>query len=339
MTDATSLPEVRPPSRRARFIIALFIGVAASLFAGMMAARPGAVPDLLYPLTAARHLLNGVSPYAAMPGVRGAPPPYDLPQFYPLTAAIALTPLAGMPTPLAVGLFFGLSSALLAYFLTREELWRVHLFASAPFVVAASLGQFSPLVTVAALVPWAGALCTLKPNLGLAILLRQPSRALLVSCAAFGILSLAISPHWLAEWLGGLRGDAGSGRIHEIPFMQPAGYILVLSLLAVRRADGRLLAAMSLLPQLLFFYDQLPLFLAARTRRQSIALTACSQAGMIAWWLTSTPGDPVVRSAYPFVLASSYLPALVVVLLNAKRAPDQESGARSPSAESRLRPS
>lgn len=339
MIDADSLTGRTPPDRRTRFLLALVLGAAAGLFAGAMAARRGAVPDLLYPLTAARHLLDGVSPYTAMPGSAGAPPPYDEPFFYPLTTVIALIPLARLATPLAVGLFFGLSTALLAFVITREALWRVHIFASAPFVVAASLGQFSPLVTVAALVPWAGALCTLKPNLGLAILLRQPSRALLLSCAAFGLLSLAISPHWLTEWLGGLQGEAGRGRVHEIPLLQPAGFVLLVSLLAVRRTDGRLLAAMSLLPQALFFYDQLPLLLSARTRRQSIALTACGQVGMIAWWLASAPGDPVVRSAYPFVFACTYVPALVVVLLNAKRAPDKKSGARSTAADSMLRPS
>lgn len=339
MTAVHSSPIPQRPSHRSRAIAALAIGVTAGLFAAFMAARPGAIPDLLYPLTAARHFMEGSSPYAAMPGLKGAPPPYDEPFFYPLTTVIALVPLARLAAPLAVGLFFGFSSALLAYFITREELWRVHVFASAPFVVAAILGQFSPLVTIAALVPWAGALCTLKPNLGLAILVRQPSRALLLSCATFGLLSLAISPEWLVQWMAGLRGETGNARVHQIPFMQPGGFILLLSLLTVRGADGRLMAAMSLIPQALFFYDQLPLLLLARTRRQSIALIACTQAGMIAWWLAARPGDPVVRSAYPYVLASSYLPALVVVLLNAKRAPDEESGARSPSAESSFRPS
>lgn len=330
--DSTS-PLAPPPSRRARLLVALAIGVLAGLFAGGMAARPGAIPDLLYPLTAARFFLTGANPYVEMPGVQGAAPPFDEPFFYPLTTVLALAPLAKLSTELAVGIFFGLSSALLAYAITRDALWRLHIFASAPFVVAASVGQFSPLLTVAALVPWAGALCTLKPNLGLAILVRQPSRALFISCAAFGVLSLAISPHWLFDWLGGLRQEAGSGRVHEIPLLQPAGFVLALSLLAVRKPDGRLLAAMSVLPQALFFYDQLPLLLAARTRQQSFALTACSQAAMLAWWLLSEPGDSVVRSAYPLVLALVYLPVLVVVLRNAKGAPEAEAGERAYNTE------
>lgn len=317
------------PSRASRLWVALLVALASGLFAGLMASRPGATPDLLYPLTAARFFLAGQSPYEAMPGERGAPPPFDEPFFYPLTTVVALTPLAALPTAVAVGLFFALSSGLLAFVITRDALWRLHIFASAPFVVAASVGQFSPLLTVAALVPWAGALCTLKPNLGLAVLISRPSRAMLISCAAFGVFSLLFNPRWPLEWLAGLRQEAGAGRVHEIPLLQVmGGWLLVLALLAVRRANGRLLVAMSVIPQALFFYDQLPLLLTAETRQQSVLLTACSQAAMLAWWLLAETGDSIVRSAYPFVIALIYLPVLAVVLRNASRAPNEAPGSR-----------
>ena len=67
-------------------------------------------------------------------------------------------------------------------------------------------------------------------------------------------------------------------------------------------------------PQQLFFYDQLPLWLIPRTRNESIALTGCSQLAFILYYIFRTPGELVVRSAYPYVIALVYLPALIIIL-------------------------
>jgi hypothetical protein len=67
-------------------------------------------------------------------------------------------------------------------------------------------------------------------------------------------------------------------------------------------------------PQQLFFYDQLPLWLIPRTRNESIALTGCSQLAFILYYVFRTPGELVVRSAYPYVIALVYLPALFIIL-------------------------
>jgi hypothetical protein len=325
-------PDADVPTIRARLLTAIGIAVASGLVAYFAARRPGAVPDFLYPWTGARLFLDGVDPYVAMQKQPGGAPPYDEALFYPFTALLALFPLARIPMELAGALFFGASSGGLAYLITRDGLWRVHVFMSAPFVAAALLAQFGPLLMMAAFVPALGFLTTIKPNLGLPLLVYRPSWKALIGCAVFVALSLVVFPRWPWGWLNSIRHDTRVGA-HAIPVLQLGGALLLLAALRWRREAGRLLLAMSLIPQQLFFYDQLPLWLVPATRQQSIALTACSQAGFILFYLMRTPGELVVRSAYPFVIATIFLPALVILLRQPAREPARPASSSLPKAD------
>jgi hypothetical protein len=294
-------------------LAAVGIGVASALLAYFSARRHGAIPDFLYPWTGARLFLDGADPYAAMAGHREAAPPYDEALFYPFTALLALVPLARLPYEIAGAVFFGLSSGALAYLITADGLWRVHVFMGAPFVTAALLVQFSPLLTTAAFLPAVGFLATIKPNIGIPILAFRPSWKAVIGCAAFVLLSLAVFPRWPFGWLESIRHDTRVGA-HAVPLLQVGGFLLALAALRWRTRGGRLLLAMSVLPQQLYFYDQVPLWLIPKTRQQSIALTGCSQLAFILYYLLRTPGELVVRSAYPLVIGLVYLPALAILL-------------------------
>lgn len=302
------------PRRNQRVIAALLIGVAAGSFAAMMAARPGATPDFAYPHFAARLFLDGQNPYDVMDGQPGSVPPLDEPFFYPFTTVLAVLPFAAFPIAVATGLFFGLSSALLAFFITRDGIWRLHIFASAPFVMAATLGQFSPLVMLMAFAPGSGFLGALKPNLGLVLFIRRPSVPIVAGAVALILLSVAVFPQWPAEWLESLRRDVAERHVHTVPVLAFGGFLLLLSAIAWKTAEGRTLLALSLIPQALFFYDQLLLWLIPRTRTESVILTAASQLAMLLWYLSLGEGDPLVSSAYPFVMGFIFLPALGLVL-------------------------
>jgi hypothetical protein len=312
-SDAPSLPR-----RSHRLGIAVAIGGMSALFNFGMANRPNAVMDFIYPFTGAQMIARGQDPYQAMGTInRSAKPPFDLPLYFPLPAVLLLVPLTPLRADIAGAIFFGCSATLLAWFVTRRDFWRIHIFASAPFVLAATLGQYTPLVLLAALLPAAGGLATFKPNLGLAILAYRPSWTALASCLVVGLLSLLVIPGWPFEWLNIIRHDFTTSHYHIAPWRAPFGWLLLLSVVAWRRPEGRLFLAMSLLPQLLYYYDQLPLWLVPQSRKQSILLTACSQLAMIFWFLFRDPADSLVLSTFPFALALIYLPALAILLRNA----------------------
>src|SRR5437764_9033869 len=108
----------------------------------------------------------------------------------------------GLPRPPG-GIIFGLSSALLAFAFTRDGWWRLHLFLSGSFVMAASLGQWSPLLMLAALLPAAEPLWIVKPSIGLAALAYRPTVFSAVTGGAIMVLSVLLLPGWLPEWLDG----------------------------------------------------------------------------------------------------------------------------------------
>ena len=298
------------PTPQRRLMAALGVGLASGLFAYLLHGRSGFWPDFVFPWQAARELLAGRDPYAALPG--NLPEPFESPLLYPLPSVLAAVPLARLTLPAAGAIMMGLSAALLAYVITRDGWYRLWMLASAPFVMAVNLGQWSPLVTVAALEPALGALATLKPNIGLAAFAYRPSRGMVIGSAIVFALSLVVLPQWPLEWLRAIRSLPG----HPAPILavQGAGLVLLLSALRWRAREGRLLLVSAIVPQLLLFADQLPLWLVARTRQELVAMTACSQVGFVLWYSSLREGDLFVLEAAPYVLAFVYLPALVIVL-------------------------
>lgn len=226
-------------------------------------------------------------------------------------------PVAPLPYLVAITLFFAAGAALLGVGVARNapHLWP--LFISFPFLMAAQLGHWAPYLTVAALVPWLGVFLATKPNIALAVLVRRPSVPVVAGIGAIGLLSLVLWPGWIGAWLGNVRASTP----HPSPMLSWLGAPLALAVLRWRQPEARLLLAMSLLPQTASFADQLVLQTIARDRRESMLLALASFIGGVAWMLrmNEPTSTPAVLVGVPYVTASIYWPALILVLL--RRAP------------------
>jgi hypothetical protein len=309
--DPQPEPRLTTPSWHSRLLVALVAAVLTGLAAWWAAALPhprGIESDFAYWFAGARRLAAGLNPYT---GVLHTPAwPLSTPLYYPLPAMVLMAPLIPLPMPVAAGIFLGISGGLMAWALTHDGWWRLLLFASPCFFVAVKFGQWSPLFTAAALLPGLGFVLAAKPTLGVAYGSYRFSPVTIAGATVFTLLTLLFRPTWPLEWLGNLHDVEA----HPAPLMTPLGAIGALALLRWRRADARLLLVLLCVPQLLFFADQLVLGLVARTRLQLAVLVLVQWIGFWSWWLTIDPIRATIPQGAPFVLATVFLPALILVL-------------------------
>jgi hypothetical protein len=267
--------------------------------------------DFTWPWRAARVLLERHNPYEVIQAT--GPYPFNVGLFYPLPAGIVALPFAPLSPAIAGTAFFFVSGTLLAFGLTarRQDLCKLPMFASAPFCMAAVLGQWAPLMTAAALLPAMQFVLVAKPNLGLACWVYRPSIRGAIAAAGFALATLLIIPTWPLDW----RHALAAAPRYKGPIMRGAtGVILLLGAARWRRREGRLFLTMSVMPQLSLFYDQLPLWLIPNTVWRSVALSAFS---WLAWsrWYPSRGLTSSVAAAEPWVFWLIYVPALALVIL------------------------
>jgi hypothetical protein len=328
---AGSIFSGRPLERAERLQIAILVGAAAGLAAYLsfqlvpdMVAR-----DFTYPWRGGRAILAGDNPYVTIRPQ--GPPPYEMYFMYPMTAALAALPFALFVAQVGGALFVAAGAAALTFAITRDGLGRCWMLVSPSFMLAVVLGQWSPILIAAALLTPLAWLLTCKPTIGLALFTFRPGWRPAVICAAFVALAFLIEPRWLSGWLQA----TGTVREHYIPALRPLGILALLALVRWRRGEARVVAAMALVPQNMYFYDQLPLWLAARSGRATLLLTSLA---WVAWVLAERRcgGRPFCGpEAEPWVIGLLYLPAAAMAILSDRGAPQpparpNESGAQAP---------
>jgi hypothetical protein len=246
--------------------------------------------------------------------------PYDRPmQLYPLTCAIFGLPFVWMRPAVAGGAFYGISSALLAYGLSRHGYQRLFVFLAYPYWAGLLEAQWTPLILASAFLAPLLPVTLAKPQLGLPILLTAPTRRGLLACIAAAALAFFLMPGWLGQWLSHLHRYS-----RFTPFFVLPGPLLALAVFRYRERDARLLMLAALMPQR-WFYDGFILWFIPKSRREIIWTAFFSWGtGIWRWYHQPVSFTEVGRASVLFL----YLPMLAVVLLRSRSAPEAMAGSQ-----------
>lgn len=233
--------------------------------------------------------------------------PYDTPlEQYPLPAALFALPWAGLQPELAAALFWGISSSLLAFGLTRHGYTRLLIFFAYPYWAGILTVQWSTIIAASAFFPLLLPATMAKPQVGLPVFLTRFDRRGWLACAVVALASLAVKPDWPWLWLR----QAGNYQ-HFIPILVLPGALLLLALLRYRDRDAWLLLLSACMPQR-WFFDSFTLWLIPQSRRE-IIWTVFFSWGVGIWRWYHIPHSFTEVGRCTLILL--YLPMLAVVLL------------------------
>lgn len=284
---------------RTRILISAAIGVASGAFCWFLLShfRQGAA-DFSWAIRAARYVLARQNPY-------------DTPlEQYPLTAALFGLPFVWMRPEVAAAIFYGISSGLLAFGLTRHGYHRLLVFLAYPYWAGMLTAQWSPLITASAFFPLLLPVTMVKPQIGLPVALTHLTRRGVIACVVVLALSLAVMPRWPLLWAGQLGFYE-----HFIPLLVLPGPLLALAALRYRDRDALLLLVAAVMPER-WFFDTLILWLIPKARREIVWTAFFSWgAGIWRWYHIPHSFTQVGRWTVVFI----YLPMLGVVLWRSLR--------------------
>ncbi len=210
--------------------------------------------------------------------------PYDTPlEQYPLTAAFFALPFVRLRPEVAGALFYGVSSALLAFGLTRHGYHRLFVFLAYPYWGGLLAVQWSTLIFASAFFPLLLPATMAKPQLGLPVALTRLSRRGILACVAVALLTLVALPRWP---------------------------LLCLALWRYRDKDAWFLVLTAMMPQR-WFFDAFILWLIPKSRREILFTAGMSWgAGVWRWYHIPHSFVEVGRFTVLFI----YLPMLAVIL-------------------------
>lgn len=284
---------------RKRIIVAVAIGVAGGLLCRLWLTRLHiGAGDFNWAVWAAQDLLAHRNPYKRPM------------QLYPLTCSLFGLPFVWMRAENAGATFYGISSGLMAFGLSRDGFRRLYVFFSYPYWAGLITAQWTPVIVASTFLPFLLPATLAKPQIGLPVLLTKSTWRGLLATAMVVVLSFAILPRWPWLWIGNFHLYA-----RFIPLLVFPGPLLVLALLRWRSRDARLLFLMAAMPQR-WFYDQLILYVIPKSWREMSTTVFLSWAvGIWRWYHVPNSFTQVGRWSVLFF----YLPMLAVVLMRDSR--------------------
>lgn len=303
---------------RDRLILAGVAAVCAAALVLLAAGLGLTRTDLTQLLGGARALAEGVNPYDAVGPGRLVE--WQWPLYYPLPAVLLALPLAFVDQLAARAIFAALSGGLFAYALSRDHPQGLLAFGTLPLFYAVVLGQWSLLLTAAAVLPALGVVLAAKPTLGAAIWIARPTRVAALSALALVVLSLVVDPTWPWSWWGATRGVDHV----RAPVLRPWGVLLLLAALRWRRPEGRLLLALACAPQTLVPYELIPLWLIPRTWWEAVGLLVLMNAAFLVTNIIPGPAatqDEYFAATAPVLIWLVYCPCLLMVLRRPNEGP------------------
>src|SRR5215469_10837350 len=256
---------------RRRMAVSAAIGISSGFCCWVVLHHLGlGAADFQWAMRAAQHLLQHTNPY-------------DTPLAqYPVTAAFFALPFVRLGGDVAAGIFFGISSALLAFGLTGAGYTRLWIFLAYPYWAAMLTAQWSPLILASAFFPLLLPATLAKPQVGVPVALTHLSWRGVIACAVWCGASLAVMPHWPILWIK--------------QFGNYQHFFLLLAAAMPAR----------------WFFDAFILWLIPKSRKEILLTAALSWgAGIWRWYHSPTSFNQVGRWAVLFL----YLPMLAVVLL------------------------
>jgi len=303
-----------PLNRRVAIALAIALTAAAITYVKLNEFPALAAHDFTWHWRAARFLLSGQNPYEAIKPAGYYP--FNYGYFYPLTAAVLALPFAFIPVIPAGVLFIALTCFLLAFVATREGYSRLPMFFSMPFIWSCFLVQVAPLVTAAMISPIVSGAMSIKPNLGLGVLVYRPRlKYALIGAAILSAIAFAFVPSWPIDWIRSVA--ARPSGFYRAPVTMRGGLLLLLAVIRWRQPEARLLLVMSLIPQNFTFVDQLPLWLVARTFKEGVFLSVLSWGGLGAIRYLLPPSIAPIDALLilgPVQVIICYMPCLILVL-------------------------